>query len=172
MLTRTHTRTHARTHTHTAQPAQDKDESSESLRQGIPVVSFSIGDTADFVMARTHDEVRPIRADFVMSRTPHEEVRPICADSVMSRMCASVEVPLCSTQQSWLPAARLWPTLVLLPFHAWLPKRGRACVRVTRPALLGSVPNMGPRRINLDVPLAVITQMTRSAVQLGASKLM
>ncbi|KAF5840213.1 2OG-Fe(II) oxygenase superfamily-domain-containing protein [Dunaliella salina] len=35
---------------------QDKDESSDSLRQGIPVVSFSIGDTADFVMSRTHDE--------------------------------------------------------------------------------------------------------------------
>jgi alkylated DNA repair dioxygenase AlkB len=39
--------------------SQDKDESSESLRQGIPVVSFSIGDTADFVMSQTHDEVRP-----------------------------------------------------------------------------------------------------------------
>lgn len=38
---------------------QDKDESSESLRKGIPVVSFSIGDTADFVLARSHDEVGP-----------------------------------------------------------------------------------------------------------------
>eukprot|EP00983_Pelagomonas_calceolata_P067818 1149638-Pelagomonas_calceolata.AAC.1 len=36
---------------------QDKDESSESLCKGIPVVSLSIGDTADFVMSRTHDEV-------------------------------------------------------------------------------------------------------------------
>jgi len=35
---------------------QDKDESSESLCKGIPVVSLSIGDTADFVMSRTHDE--------------------------------------------------------------------------------------------------------------------
>lgn len=35
---------------------QDKDESQERLRAGIPVVSFSIGDAADFVYGRNRDE--------------------------------------------------------------------------------------------------------------------
>ena len=35
---------------------QDKDESRESLRAGIPVVSFSIGDTAEFLYGHSRDE--------------------------------------------------------------------------------------------------------------------
>lgn len=31
---------------------QDKDESKDSLRRGVPVVSFSIGDSAEFVYGR------------------------------------------------------------------------------------------------------------------------
>ncbi|KAL1350254.1 hypothetical protein HN51_014373 [Arachis hypogaea] len=34
---------------------QDKDESQESLRQGLPVVSFSIGDSADFLYGDSRD---------------------------------------------------------------------------------------------------------------------
>ncbi|KAF7843636.1 Alkylated DNA repair protein AlkB [Senna tora] len=34
---------------------QDKDESEESLRQGLPVVSFSIGDSADFLYGDERD---------------------------------------------------------------------------------------------------------------------
>ncbi|MED6204736.1 hypothetical protein PIB30_011709 [Stylosanthes scabra] len=34
---------------------QDKDESEESLRQGLPVVSFSVGDSADFLYGDTRD---------------------------------------------------------------------------------------------------------------------
>lgn len=37
---------------------QDKDETYESLRKGLPVVSFSIGDSADFVFGKSADEVR------------------------------------------------------------------------------------------------------------------
>ena len=35
---------------------KDKDESPESLRAGIPVVSFSIGDAADFAYGASRDE--------------------------------------------------------------------------------------------------------------------
>ena len=35
---------------------QDKDESHESLRAGIPVVSFSFGDTAEFLYGPSRDE--------------------------------------------------------------------------------------------------------------------
>ncbi|KAH7365890.1 hypothetical protein KP509_18G051500 [Ceratopteris richardii] len=35
---------------------QDKDESQESLRQGLPVVSFSIGDSAEFIYGLDRDE--------------------------------------------------------------------------------------------------------------------
>lgn len=34
---------------------QDKDESEESRRKGLPVVSFSIGDTADFLYGDEKD---------------------------------------------------------------------------------------------------------------------
>ncbi|MEW5319191.1 MAG: hypothetical protein WDW38_010357 [Sanguina aurantia] len=34
---------------------QDKDESSPSLKAGLPVVSFSIGDSADFLFGSTRD---------------------------------------------------------------------------------------------------------------------
>lgn len=37
---------------------QDKDEGAESLRAGIPVVSFSLGDAADFVFGPSRDEAR------------------------------------------------------------------------------------------------------------------
>jgi alkylated DNA repair dioxygenase AlkB len=37
---------------------QDKDESPESLRAGVPVVSFSIGDAADFAYGPSRDEDR------------------------------------------------------------------------------------------------------------------
>ncbi|KAI3705851.1 hypothetical protein L1987_76095 [Smallanthus sonchifolius] len=35
---------------------QDRDESSDSLRRGLPVVSISIGDTAEFLYGHTNDE--------------------------------------------------------------------------------------------------------------------
>lgn len=35
-------------HLTTLPPVQDRDESRESIREGLPVVSFSIGDAADF----------------------------------------------------------------------------------------------------------------------------
>mgnify|MGYP001045229585 CR=1 FL=1 len=35
---------------------QDKDESPESLKAGIPVVSFSIGDATDFAYGSSRDE--------------------------------------------------------------------------------------------------------------------
>lgn len=41
-----------------APAAQDKDESPESLKAGIPVVSFSIGDAADFAYGPSRDEER------------------------------------------------------------------------------------------------------------------
>lgn len=34
---------------------QDRDESEESLRKGLPVVSFSIGDTAEFLYSEQRD---------------------------------------------------------------------------------------------------------------------
>lgn len=34
---------------------QDRDESEESLRKGLPVVSFSIGDTAEFLYGDQRD---------------------------------------------------------------------------------------------------------------------
>lgn len=34
---------------------QDKDESSDSLKRGIPVVSFSIGDSAEFCYGKERD---------------------------------------------------------------------------------------------------------------------
>ncbi|KAJ0818558.1 putative DNA oxidative demethylase [Helianthus annuus] len=37
-------------------PHQDLDESSDSLRRGLPVVSISIGDSAEFVYGHTRDE--------------------------------------------------------------------------------------------------------------------
>ncbi len=37
---------------------QDKDETRESLSRGTPVVSFSLGDTADFAFGESNDEVR------------------------------------------------------------------------------------------------------------------
>ncbi|OVA12670.1 Oxoglutarate/iron-dependent dioxygenase [Macleaya cordata] len=38
---------------------QDKDESKESLNKRLPVVSFSIGDSADFIFADHRDEEKP-----------------------------------------------------------------------------------------------------------------
>ena len=35
---------------------QDKDESRRSIEQGLPVVSMSIGDTAEFMFGKTRDQ--------------------------------------------------------------------------------------------------------------------
>ena len=48
---------------------QDKDESRESLRAGIPVVSFSIGDTAEFLYGHSRDEDS---AQVMMMRKAHQ----------------------------------------------------------------------------------------------------
>lgn len=40
---------------HTFMPMQDRDESQESLEKGLPVVSFSIGDTAEFLYGDEED---------------------------------------------------------------------------------------------------------------------
>ena len=44
---------------------QDKDESVDSLKRGLPVVSISIGDAADFLFGTTPDELqgRTVRID-------------------------------------------------------------------------------------------------------------
>lgn len=34
---------------------QDKDEQPDSLRAGLPVVSFSLGDAADFLLGKSRD---------------------------------------------------------------------------------------------------------------------
>ena len=39
-----------------APPAQDKDESASSLRAGLPVLSLSIGDSADFLWGSSREE--------------------------------------------------------------------------------------------------------------------
>jgi hypothetical protein len=67
---------------------QDKDESSESLKQGIPVVSLSIGDTAEFAMACSYEEVgwavsvrglKDMPFHFKISHAPCNNVASSCA---------------------------------------------------------------------------------------------
>ena len=72
---------------------QDKDESRESLRAGIPVVSFSIGDTAEFLYGHSRDE--DSAQVMMMTRKAHQLVCAVHCPPHLMRLL--VTIPLSVT---------------------------------------------------------------------------
>ncbi|KAJ9511247.1 hypothetical protein QJQ45_017159 [Haematococcus lacustris] len=127
---------------------QDKDESSDSLRHGLPVVSFSLGDAADFLFGPTCEEVSGNQTSTA------QRVRLESGDVLVfggpSRMVFHARIG----ESRWRP-----------PELCWWPEQGRL------PAKGKEYPGLGYKRLQDKPPKTqpAATQLSRWACKSGTT---